>query len=315
MIAAVIGDINLDSVVDLSGYDLSLEEVRNGCLFERVDTVVGGNGVFFAEAAKESAFEQVFLLGCVGAETSAGSRPDAEGEVALRRLGRMGVDTRSVVVTSGTTGKVLILYQAGDRRLLIADRGANERSCSTLFDAARALPSEVDLLYVSGYWLVDDKQHEAVLSIVDLLKERGAFVLVDVVPHDLFTRLSCETFLERIVWADGVAAEASTITGFVGSGQRKAEESVARFVLEVLGQCHELCIVRLNRRSDFLVKDRYGHEKIYFPYRPRLNSLRFTDRAVAFILRRYLEKERSLWPSSDWIEGVRRRVSSQLLGG
>lgn len=65
----VLGDINIDYVTDLS--QVSLQMIDNACINAPILSYVGGNGTFFAEAAKEAGFNDVKLIASLGEDEAA----------------------------------------------------------------------------------------------------------------------------------------------------------------------------------------------------------------------------------------------------
>lgn len=111
----VFGDINIDYVADLS--EFPFHKIDNACINSSILTNIGGNATFFAEAALEAGFHSVKLFCSLGKD------------IAAENVKIYFKDKKIELISSidnEETGKVLILYQPDDKRILVADRGANK---------------------------------------------------------------------------------------------------------------------------------------------------------------------------------------------
>jgi sugar/nucleoside kinase (ribokinase family) len=275
----------------------------SGCFFRPVRSLLGGNGVFFAESAKTVGFAQSYLIASVGGDEMEPDRPDLAASMAIESLNQAGVLPIVLPNSELPTGRVMILYQPDDRRFMVADRGANlGLRMASLPEILNVLPEQVDLLYVSGYSLLDGNQRTAVHALMQDLGGRGALIAVDMVPHDLFDHISLDTFREWTSLAHAVLAEASTVMGFMGLTERTAPEGErGTRILDALLSTYDFCLVRLNGRSDFLIADANSQAEVYVPYDGRVASLRFTDRVLASALFYYLGNNRSIPDSQVWV--------------
>jgi sugar/nucleoside kinase (ribokinase family) len=231
---------------------------------------------------------------------------DAAASTALKYLHELGVDVYNIS-SKQQTGKVLILYQPDDQRIMIADRGANRDFRMPEDRVISELSSKSDLLYISGYMLLNETQRKAVHKIAKEFQTATAKVLVDMVPHDVWQTKSWDEYLEMCSCADYVAVELHTLSMFCQGVENalNSEEAV-----ELLLESFEFCIVRINNMSDFIVADRTQKRVVSIPYRRVSASLRFTDRVIAHAIHQYISEPKFLFESSLWIEKARKAVGA-----
>ncbi|MDR3270058.1 MAG: carbohydrate kinase family protein [Peptococcaceae bacterium] len=296
MNCVVIGDINIDYVVDLSGVTLS--DITNACIQSDIVTSVGGNGTFFSDAAIEAGFNPVRLLCSLG--------NDAAAEIAKSHFKDTEIELFNAI-NSKETGKVIILYQPDDNRIMIANRGANEYSLELDMDSTQDVLSSADFLYVSGYALLHEAQCSALQGLLQDYTAKNTFKLLDAVPHEIFHKFSWEEYVCRCQHIDGIVIELATAVGFMGEDITSIDsDSIADFLLKSFN----FCLVRLNSSSDFLIADRIERRTERLYYKPKIASLRFTDRITAQIIRRYLSNPRVFFASSKWVEEI-----NKIIGG
>lgn len=294
----ILGDINIDYVSDLS--NISLQNMNNACINSSILSYVGGNGTFFAEAALEAGFDKIKLICSLGRDVAAETVKSYFNNKEAIEL---------INFPSGEdTGKVLILYQPDDKRILIADRGTN-REIFTSFSCKTKdfVYVPADLLYISGYSLFNETSSVTLNSIIQEYKSNGTFCIIDAVPHEIFHSFNWNDYVYNCRGIDGIIIELATILGFMG--QERVQESTDEIV-EFLLNSFKFCIVRLNAESDFLIADRAKRRIIRIYYKPRIASLRFTDRVVAQIVLRYIDNETDIFTDSEWIDKI-----NEIIGG
>lgn len=291
----VLGDINIDYVSDLSEY--SFRDIDNACINSIISSYVGGNGTFFAEAAMEAGFNSIKLISSLGKDVAA--------EIAKSYFDEKNIEL-VIIPIDGETGKVLILYQPDDKRILIADRGVNEKmftsSCCKVTDFIH-LPA--DLFYISGYSLLNKESDVTLNSIIEKYKSYGAFNIIDVVPHEIFQIYNWDDYVYQCRGIDGIVIELTTALGFMKQIQCKENiDDVADFLLTSF----QFCLIRMNSESDFLIADKTNRRIARIHYQPRVASLRFTDRVIAQIVLRYINNPSEIFTSSDWIHEINEKI-------
>ena len=287
----IIGDVNIDHVVDLS--HITLQKIDNACINAPILSYVGGNGTFFAEAAKEVGFSDVKLIVSLGEDESA-------------HLARSYFSSKEIELinfpSNKMTGKVIILYQPNDKRILVADRGSNK---DVLLPAQNRLSDYVfdarNLLYISGYVFQSQAKKSILFDLILEYKKRGTFVIIDAVPHEIFQRYSWEEYKYKCRGIDGIVIERDTVIGFMKQPPAEYDDdTIADFLLSTFN----FCIVRLNTNSDFLIADRSNRRVVSIFYKPKVASLRFTDRVIAQVVLRYIHDPNQLFYDSEWVNDV-----------
>lgn len=163
---AVLGDLNNDLLLTVDGYP----EIGGEALASQQRSQLGGSASNTA-IMLQLLGAQSRLVACVGR--------DAAGDTAVEVLGELGVDTSSIVRSEDepTSTNVVILTPGGERTML-AYRGASAVLAEqNISDAAL---EGVDWLHLSGYALLRDPQRGAALRAVELARERGVRLSMDV---------------------------------------------------------------------------------------------------------------------------------------
>ena len=234
--------------------------------------------------------------------------------MAVQSLVNSGITPSLVFDSEHSTGCVIILYQPNDQRVMIADRGANTGLTVDQIQPAIDLlyVRNIDLLYVSGYCLLDDGEREAIESLMHHARNNNTFVAVDMVLIT-FLHVTFDTFRQWTSYANAVMAEASTILGFMGyHEQQNLTIGTKSLVTQQLLNSYDFCLIRLNERSDFLIADHQKQREVYIHYHSRVASLRFTDRVFASALFFYLNNGRSIPDSDDWVISATNATSKYL---
>ncbi len=298
-----IGDVNMDLYTDLSDIDPVPGFMADACYFKSIRNDIGGNGVFFAEAAVEAGFQNAYLVSCLGIGED--GQPDVSAKMVLERYR----NTRVIPVFSyskrSQTGQVIIIYQQDDKRLLIANRGANEALTGKNFPNLTWIAKKCKLAYVSGYMLINEKQRQSVTKRVKYFEQQGCRSFLDVVPHDLFNIIKLSEFKKWLHSFSGFAIELTTLLNFTGSASRA--EATYRLRREILLN-NQFALIRLNNKSDFIICSQNNEREIYIPYIDRFASLRFTDRVIAHMLHSYAISGYSLFDRLDWVEVLTEKL-------
>jgi ribokinase len=212
----VIGDIALDWVVKVTGVDAKIVDLQlesSNAIVERL----GGGGLLFASAAAEAGFA-TSLVARVGRDLS--------GNAALDWLTSKGVNA---IVTRDeflSTGKSLILRDEGqDVKVMLSHRGANVGLAPR--DIPREVVQHADLLYISGYALLEAPQSTAALTAIESAKRHSVPVMIDVVPHRIVSAGLPSDYQAALVRADVVVLELGTARRLLNRPDGKEEEVLA----------------------------------------------------------------------------------------
>ncbi len=164
----VINDFIVDLIVELSEFP----KPEKTLISLRVERNVGGNGNFSIMASRLGL--KVKAIGCVG--------NDSNGFFLKNTLSREGVDTRDIVVKSGTTKMCLALVCRGSKSFIGL---FNEK---TVFLRPEDIGEEMfnsRALYFSGYSLAEEisiSERDAVFKAFNICMRRGLEIFFDASP-------------------------------------------------------------------------------------------------------------------------------------
>lgn len=300
--AVTLGDVNLDWVVEAMDVPLDESSGLSACYFKEIKSLVGGNGVFFAEAARQAGFSVSYLLATLGYD-EARQRPDPAAQVVIRRLEKGGI-TPLFSWDKRETGKVIILYRTDDKRIMFADRGANAGfTLENLPDGTEDIVCKASIFHVSGYTLLREEQRQAAKYLMRLAKAAGVLTSVDIVPHDIFHTSNFDTVAKNTEFARAICIEASTAMGLLGLKQdwTKNREKV----LAQLTSTYEYCLLRVNNRSDFVIATREKLSEFTVPYRQSITSLRFTDTVYSNAVLDFLRNGNAISDLAEMLKSIR----------
>ena len=204
----VVGDIAVDWILRVSSLELRIADLS----FERADVIterLGGGGLVFAVAAHQAGFETT-LVAAVGR--------DAGGATARQYLAERGVHAILTEVGDASTAKSLIIRdEVHDVKAMVSHRGANVHlSPNSIPDG---IVGSADLLYVSGYALLDAPQADAALHAMEVAKAAGVPIVLDVVPHRTFTDTLSDQYRAGLSFASGIILELGTARRLLGDMQ------------------------------------------------------------------------------------------------
>lgn len=284
----VIGDANIDYVVDLATTDLRL--LNNPCIHSNIKMSIGGNGVFFSEAALEAGFHSVALFCSLG--------HDLAGKQIIEYCDNKKI---SIIMQESKweTGKALILYQPNDTRVMIADRGANSCFNPELIDINNTCDQKNTMIYVSGYMLKEDNQSRKISELIKKENLNGVLKVLDLVPHDIYKQFKWDEYYEKCKGFDCIVMEYSTVLGFANKDSMCNEE-IAIFLLKYF----EYSIVRINNASDILIASKDRQRVIRIAYSDKISSLRYTDRVLSHIAKLILTDNQKLFEDDSWVAKI-----------
>ena len=162
---ACLGDINLDILM----YMDKLPKLGSESLASHLELRPGGAAANVAVALSRLGVH-VGFIGAIGA--------DVIGRMVKEDLEVEGVDTSLLQVVKGDyTGLAVIAVTEGERTML-GYRGANRRLQPEFIDSKYL--ENTRLLFISGYSLLEEPQKSAALKILDIARESGSLVAVDI---------------------------------------------------------------------------------------------------------------------------------------
>ncbi|OFX60856.1 MAG: hypothetical protein A2046_14625 [Bacteroidetes bacterium GWA2_30_7] len=178
----VIGDLNVDEIVD-SGADIyGQNKPING------KTKIGGTGYNAAIAFKDEQFYPI-VFGNVG--------NDVYSEEIKRELKNSGF--HSFIGTSNKpTGRCTLVYYENHHRSLFYNKdNANDYDINNLNQTlALADINDKDVVFLTSYLFTAKKYDlDGCKKIIDTLFDTGAKIVLDVVPHDIYNKITVHQFV------------------------------------------------------------------------------------------------------------------------
>lgn len=247
--AVVVGDVMLDIRTQLTADDLASALALESMVPGRISLTLAGTGVNMARALVEQ-FGTVHLIGAVGSDT---------GGLLARKLLDSEPYLSRVIEADGGSGMALVLRDApqpGDphgRRIVVADRGANEALDLSLMAAGEDVLMAAALLCVDAYGLLHEPRRAATTYAMGRAAEVGCVVFCDLVPHDLDRHVTvdqCRSWL-----ADATVVGTSIVTLDRLLGRRDPSSALDdRQVLDLARRGSESLDV-----ETLLVRYGYGH--------------------------------------------------------
>jgi len=230
----ILGDVMLDVVTHLDHLDSmnfeDLEHVPNS-----VEMLPGGTGVIAALAATQQGFSEVALIGRIGSLSN--RKPDIAAQIILNELNQAGVQCIFGKDAHRSTGTVMITYFSQDRRILVADKGAN--GSFTMEDITPAPLRKVaasDIFFVSGYSLLVAEQAQAIVRLIEEAKKHGRIVVLDVVPHKIYKTINTALLVKYTQNIGILVSEINTVKRLFPETRYyndiEDEEKIAKYLLQ-----------------------------------------------------------------------------------
>jgi len=206
----IVGDITYDTAVYLDY--LNIQELTDS-IYERakINQALGGTAVHPAIAASRLGYTNVSLISCIGVDPVS-DEPDLAAQAILTYLKHHNIFLYLKRVSEFESGKTLMVYFNQDKRILVASRGAN--TSFTTKDVTDSIINAVgnsDILFLSGYWLMDIEQAKATLSLMEIASKRGKLVVLDIVPHQIYKILDRDSFMQYSRHANLIVSNVSTL--------------------------------------------------------------------------------------------------------
>src|SRR2546427_768241 len=155
----------------------------------RSRTARGSTGRFRMQPAPPGS-RAALVCDAVAARSPGVRADDDGGRLAAAALHARGVELVGPVIHAGG-GVVVSIVGPGGERTMASDRGGGARLCGDELDPAWL---ECDHLHVSGYALAAEPMRTAAGRAVELAREYGARVSVDVAAATLVEAIGVETF-------------------------------------------------------------------------------------------------------------------------
>lgn len=283
----IIGDLTLDTVTHLTHVDLPSLDTS---IYERtsIELSFGGTAVNPAIAASHLGFSSVSLIGKIGVDPVA-KEPDLAGKSFIDYLTNHNVHLFLKEDAEFKTGQTVIMYFSGDKRILVADRAAN--GSFTLQDVTPDLLNVVatcDILFVSGYWLMNPEQAKATAALMEHAARNGALVVFDVVPHKIYQILEFSEFIKYTKDAHVLVSETNTmIRVFQDTSRFDAQRQVKDIAETILQNYHYDTVIFMPSNDVQHVYNRKGlisTEKTGYSQSQPIQKRGYIDRSTIKIL-------------------------------
>jgi len=201
----VVGDLNVDYNLTIPKQKLSV-----GGIIDKPSPVVGGTAFNAARAFKESGFESI-IFGKVG--------NDHEGRQIISEIERSNIKALLAISEAAATGNCHLIFIENDipRTIIQEGNNANDYDTDNLAMAIGLTDiGERDIVFVVGHPFVRfDREYAK--KLIDIIAEKGAKIILDVIPHNMYEKVSLADF-KYIVGdrAHVIIAEFSTLMRFLG---------------------------------------------------------------------------------------------------
>jgi sugar/nucleoside kinase (ribokinase family) len=271
-----IGDINIDWIINIEDINKPIHSLwleAKDCISFRL----GGSGSIFAIGAKNAGFRSC-LIGKVG--------NDPFGSFGKEYLEQKGINLLLSIDTQMDTGKVIILRDTNDKKAMISHRGANVNLRPDEID--RQVIENCDLLFISGYTLLEAPQSEASLEAVQIAKSKGIFVILDVVPHRVFAGDLSKDYYRCLSLVDSVVLELGTARRMLNN-YNDSETNIIKSLLNL----YKLVILRPNNDTQIIASQ--SHTKsMSTGYSQTPNKVGYLDKITAQVLFDYCVKDKGI---------------------
>ncbi len=181
----VLGDLNLDVIVQLPAWVPRGEEIRT-----TIKTRLGGSAANFARGIAQHEGIQISFIGCVG--------DDPAGRLLVTELAQRGIETyvKRVPLPTGT----IVSLTDGKERTMFCSRGANDALDESLIEPSRF--KNATHLHLSGYAFLSPGQARAAERAMSLAKGKGMSVSITAPPANLIRDFGVDDFLSAIAPVD-----------------------------------------------------------------------------------------------------------------
>jgi len=207
-----LGDLNVD--VKISGLPILFRELTSDTLIPHptIEMVLGGSGVNFARFAGETGFESYFI-GKVG--------NDNQGQYAIEAIKGFNIQPFIKIDNEFPTGIAVILRDANSIRFLVnKNPNANRMLAVHEIREYADLITQRDILYISGYCLMHSPRKEATKCAMKMAHNNGVFIVLDVVPHEIYKHYSFDEFKTVTHGVNLLISEVATTRRFLGLGHK-----------------------------------------------------------------------------------------------
>ncbi len=212
----ILGDLNVDYF-----YSVSNETLTKGAILEKQTPLVGGTGFNAARAFRDNGFNPI-LYGNVGS--------DNDGSIIFEELNIQAFNSIIAVSKTKQTGNCQIFYIGNEQkkqRILVQESdNANDYSVDQINKSLLLCKiGSDDIIFLVGHCFARCAKSE-LKALITCVQNTGAKLILDLVPHDLYTKISLEDFLEVIGnKIDVIISEYQVLRGFLDLADKNGEPS------------------------------------------------------------------------------------------
>lgn len=231
---AIVGGILLDLVTYLDQtQSTDFQSTEDTLIHNRIHWYAGGTGTNLALAAVDSGFKLVNLVCKVGLDPNTGEL-DTPAEFVLEQLKAHGVNVIYASQSGIATGTALLIYLGSEtRKIIVYNEAEATFKRDDVTEEMETVVSKSDVLFVSGYSLMDPLQAAATVHLLDIASRSHTLTVLDVVPHRIYKYLSPEQFQDVTRCVNVLISEVATIRRLFPQIQNEKDESIiADHVLE-----------------------------------------------------------------------------------
>jgi len=271
----ILGDLMLDNISSIM--DISLEDAIKNKMYESsIDTQVGGTAFSFIHALNKIGSATSTIIGKMGASKDNNLIPDLTGKEIIEKIKSYHSNCLIALDKELPTGNTILISLPGDRRLMLADVGANASFC--LEDITPKMEEAVancNILFISGTCLLYHKRREAVAYLMKLANQNHSYVFVDVVPHSIYNYITYEELIHYTQHANGIIIEKNTAKRFLPSDMQLISSTENSQIAQFLFKNFDLVLLKPNNNIQILYDSDgfYKEEKTNYENLP-LNEIR-----------------------------------------
>ncbi|MBI9082219.1 MAG: carbohydrate kinase family protein [Desulfobacterales bacterium] len=249
---SIIGDLMVDMICSLNDISL-LQAVENKMHETTIQTRVGGTAFSFLRAAHKIGLEHIYVIGKVGADRKNRSSPDFAGALITDQIHKFDATPLVAYSKSHGTGNVLIVYLPEDKRLMLADSGANKSF--SLLDITKEMEhavAETSILLISATCFLFESRREAIMHLMKIAHRSETLIMVDVVPHIIYKYFDFHTFKQYTKHANGLIMENNTAKRFLKTEDFSACDDETDKIASILLQDYQLIILKPNNEQQII---------------------------------------------------------------
>ena len=227
----VVGHWMLDHIIKLPGEKSLLNPLGAEHIHTGIISHIGGSGYHFSMGAKKAGFKDVTSIICYS--------PDEQSSGFIEEAMSQGIkiiEFRSRLPFAQT----VLIYDTGGRRASFGTRGSNlDLPAVTLGHIKR---TDYDIIFVAGHLLEDSNASDCIVKLLRTAKKKGAFVVLDLVPHHVHRLYNRTVFKTVFKYCDGIISKTETLCPILCRSLPQGRDDVNGFISALLSEFRWVCI-------------------------------------------------------------------------